>query len=365
MGLYRFAGVLLCGWFEMTSPLTAATATREVLVAVRQDAPPFASYAKGDQPGGFFWDICERAVDRAGYRLKTQSVSTTDRTQILQTGTTRDGVTPDLLCDPTTITLARMRNFDDLEGDAPALGFSPVVFIANGSYIQLPLSAKREYDRVPKGKKPREYCAEILSQMKGHLDPRDDPPRPPWWRPILFPVSNEPGLRFEVWGYVEGSTIGDALNEAIGRVGDQRFICPVPFSSHTEAAERFCEERIFRYFGDVELIRAALLDYFRTTGTKCQADESATNEGTYEPYAFVLSAARYPEFPERVTRALYAMFQDGTIDKLFASHFPGSEKSQYLDTLFRINSIPLGAEPVANTKSPGVGVVNSEGQTKP
>jgi hypothetical protein len=148
---------------------------------------------------------------------------------------------------------------------------------------------------------------------------------------------------YAIWGYVEGSTIGDAITDAISQVGDRQIVCPVPFPSHEDAAKKFCEGKIFRYFGDVELIRAAIANYFNENGKKCPADQSAANEGTYEPYAFVLSSSRHPEFPERFTRALYTMFEDQTIDRLYGSKFPGSRKSEYLATLFRINSIPRGS----------------------
>lgn len=369
MGLIRFAALLVCSWVEMAVPSPAATP--EVLVAVRQDAPPFVSLPVGaEQPSGFFWDICERAVELAGYRPKLWPIDAADRTHILRSGSTVDGKMPDLICDPTTITLARMRNFDDQEGDAPGLSFSPIVFIANGSYVQQTTDAKPASGHIPKSRAPPAYCDTIISEMNSPPDSASGgSDHKKWWQPVLFPPrpgasSEKDGAPYAVWGYVKGSTIGDAIKEAIKRVGDQRIICPVAFSSHAEAAERFCEGKIFRYFGDVELIRAALTDYFRKTGRKCPTDQSAANEGTYEPYAFVLSVTCRPEFPERFTRALYAMFEDETIDRLFASHFPGSEKSQYLGTLFRINSIPLGDEPAPAPKSPGPDLVPPGCQTE-
>lgn len=129
-------------------------------------------------------------------------------------------------------------------------------------------------------------------------------------------------------------------------------ICPREIDSHSEAADEFCNGRLARYFGDVDIIKAALADYGERTGTRCAADTTPTTEGTYEPYALVVSSRRFPDFPERITLALYGMFEDGTVERLFSGHFPGTQKSQHLATLFRINSIPAGSD---MTEKPGSG----------
>ena len=71
-------------------------------------------------------------------------------------------------------------------------------------------------------------------------------------------------------------------------------------------------------------------------------DPAPSGTGRYEPYAFVISSRTHPGLPEKVDLALYSMFQDGTIERLFAGHFPDTKMSDFLNTLFRINSIPAG-----------------------
>ncbi len=157
--------------------------------------------------------------------------------------------------------------------------------------------------------------------------------------------NSEETKTFEIWGYVEGSTIGETLEAQIGRRSQGNWvICPIALPSHTKAAAEFCAHRLARYFGDLDIIKAALTEHRERNGSGCAADNSSANVGTYEPYAFVLSSHRFPDFPERLTLALYEMFGDGTIERLFAGHFPGAKKSQHLSTLFRINSIPEGTD---------------------
>ncbi|TCR87908.1 hypothetical protein [Rhizobium sp. BK376] len=97
--------------------------------------------------------------------------------------------------------------------------------------------------------------------------------------------------------------------------------------------------------GPVQRVRA---------GVKCPADLSSTGNGDYEPYAVVLSSKHIPAFPERFTLALYGMFEDGTIERLFKGHFPDeTQKSQYLTILFAINSIPAGVPPPIKSPSDG------------
>ena len=71
-------------------------------------------------------------------------------------------------------------------------------------------------------------------------------------------------------------------------------------------------------------------------------DPAPSGAGRYEPYAFVISSRTHPGLPEKIDLALYSMFQDGTIERLFAGHFPDTKMSDFLNTLFRINSIPAG-----------------------
>jgi hypothetical protein len=355
----------------------------EIRIGVREDARPFI-WRDQDTKGylGFFWDICTEAVQRAGYHFSEEGVDAKKRAAFLKTG---DG-DYDLLCDPTTITLKRMQNFA-YNGQAPYLAFSPIVFVANGSYVKAhldPRSSEAAGD-LPKDAPPKPTCMDVfnwLKQAKG-----EDPKTRRWssvpanqatppsttqpaatagngllgWLEQKFDFTlqqptkenTEKKRTFEIWGYVKGSTIGDTLKtNAAHLTQDNWMICPREIDSHSEAADEFCNGRLARYFGDVDIIKAALADYGERTGTRCAADTTPTTEGTYEPYAIVVSSRRFPDFPERITLALYGMFEDGTVERLFSGHFPGTQKSQHLATLFRINSIPAGSD---MTEKPGSG----------
>jgi len=319
----------------------------DVLVAVREDAPPFASYPDPNgRPAGFLWEICQRAVTRAGYRTVAIPIGTEERTLFLRNGKMRDGRTPDLLCDPTTITINRIRNFDDGNGGAQALSFSPIVFIESATYVQRRSPGKLARGRLKKGEDPQAHC----NLLRSTINDIATAATPSGFKlSDLFPVNPEEpddmeGSSFAVWGYVKGTTIGDTIRASIDRIGENAIICTFEFDSHAEAARVFCEGKMLRYFGDREIVRAALREEFRKTGVPCGVDNAVPQGATYEPYAFVLSSACRREFPERFTLALYEMFADRTIDTLFDDHFTNG-KSDYLSTLFAINSIPQGFPP--------------------
>ncbi len=336
-------------------------------IAIREDAAPFAWVEqKGDEPAsyhGFLWKVCLNAVDRAHYRYNVTKINAEQRKQLLTDGHFQvEGISDrkqvNLLCDPTTITLARLRNFDDPQSGANDLEFSPIVFIANGSYVRK-FGAPPLVERKP-GMSVDKFCSEQLSKRPPFVPGQFEMPVPPhnkatwstredgkrrWWLPRLWPRPQprpDNPTPYEIWGYVEGTTIGDEVDGAIGRVND-RVICPEILKSHQEAAWKFCAGGLHRYFGDIELIKAALATQRKMSGNSCAADLSQSGQGTYEPYAFVLSSAHgRGEFPERFSKELYSMFEDGTIDRIFLRHFV--RKSEYLDILFRINSVPQGHE---------------------
>ena len=102
-----------------------------VRMGVRVDAKPFAWQDRASGSFlGFLVDLCTDAATRAGYPFEQVPITAAERIEILG-GARRD---IDVLCDPTTITLGRMRAFADLEPPG-SVSFSPIVFVANGTYI--------------------------------------------------------------------------------------------------------------------------------------------------------------------------------------------------------------------------------------
>ena len=380
--------------------LPAVTAAQEpdriLRMGVRTDVPPFIWKDSDSQHfRGFFWDICTTALARAGYVRELVELNAPQRRALLQDGgfgaCDAEGNCPgeetvDLLCDPTTITLARMKVFAAPGRPVSKFRFSPILFVANGSYVQqdyprgafrnrlVPLlrgecgnsaALKRvicpgETARYPLGwlvptalRKTtdapavdwRASCEAITNALAGELrhTPTSADPTPPW-PPQIWPVVEAPKPQFEVWGYVGGATIGATVEAAARRAPGNVGICPRALGSHVAAAEAFCQGRIYRYFGDVELVRSAIEAYRAAHVRDCPVDDTPAAKGTYEPYAMVLSAGTYAEFPEDFNVALYSMFSDGTIAQFFRGRFGPERQSQYLGTLFRINSIPPGQD---------------------
>lgn len=321
------------------------TEKQTITVGARVDARPFIWQDKSNQEYiGFFWDICTEAVTRAGYTHEPQEITTTSRKLFLETG---EGAF-DILCDPTTITLSRMKEFIDLEGEN-RLRFSPIVFVANGSHIKTTKPTAFVHNNLSDEEKKR--CEPVMSgqEKRGVSDSTETKS---FWSNLVekIPIQMLPDKAptapeeiYEIWGYIKGTTSEDNIKRAIKEFSGGATICPSSFSKHEDAAHQFCGGRLARYYGDVEIMRAAIEDVTLADGTKCEADFRPTANGSYEPYAFVVSGRRFGSFPEQFDHALYGMFSDGSIERLFVGHFPEKSKSQFLNTLFRINSLPAGS----------------------
>nr|WP_250814019.1 transporter substrate-binding domain-containing protein [Neorhizobium tomejilense] len=317
---------------------------------MRDDARPFVwKDVYTYEYRGFFWDICSLAVQKAGYFPVARPIDAAQRKSYLDTGIGDY----DLLCDPTTITVNRMKTFVE---HGPDLTFSPIVFVANGTYVG-PSSAGQEgmgSGKISKVLKEMPASCDALlkaaESASGNKDQKDETFSDERWIRFLpkpmKKVEADKKEDFQFWGYLEGSTIAAILNksEVLKTLNDNNafLICPKPFPSHADAAEAFCAGDLARYYGDAEIIKAAILAFNEKTGGSCGFVSARL--ATYEPYAFVISSRKVREFPQRFTFALYSMFADQTVERLFAAHFP-EEKSEFLTTLYRINRIPKGVPP--------------------
>ncbi|WP_165814829.1 transporter substrate-binding domain-containing protein [Labrenzia sp. 011] len=339
---------------------TFAGPEETVRIAARDDARPFIwKDAETGHYLGFFWDICTEAVQRAGFRFESVSIDAAERSAFLSAG--KEDI--DLLCDPTTITLLRMRNFTRAGGgEASHLAFSPIIFVANGTHAVQRFGQKGwGWGKIPENiQEGEDYCRVLkqrpLSDAEQIELPEDDDnakPDKPWI--TFFPPKNDAGENstFEFHGYVEGTTIGNKVElEARLRSSSHKtgpVICTSPMSSHHEAAKAFCEGRVSRYYGDADIVRASISAYRAKPGVSCLNSYTIAPGGTYEPYAFVASSRSIPEFPELLTFSLYSMFSDGTMERLYKGHFPETQKSQHLNTLFGVNAIPKGSAESGDT----------------
>ncbi|TCS60280.1 extracellular solute-binding protein (family 3) [Primorskyibacter sedentarius] len=341
---------LICSIMLASAPVVLAqsigsTEGPTITIGARVDARPFIWRDK-DTGGylGFLWDICTDAVTRAGYKFEAKKVNADARKKFLETG---DGAF-DLLCDPTTITLSRMKEFIALDAE-PSLRFSPIVFVANGSYVKTTHPARSAMGFGQFGGKIAN-CADAIAAEEKLLKPKNDE-KQSFFKSVsskipiqMFPDKPLPApeKKYEIWGFVEGSTSEAAVRRGVKNSTADLKICPKPLKTHAEAAKDFCAGRIALYYGDVEIVRAAIEDVAAVSGVECKADFKPTAQGSYEPYAFVVSSRNFRRLPDEFDHALYGMFSDGTVDRLFVGHFSEKTKSQFLNTLFRINRLPAG-----------------------
>lgn len=284
-------------------------------IGVRTDAAPYASYDAGSRAFvGYLVDLCTVMVRRAGFDYTYEKVTPEARSDFLSGQASRI----DLLCDPTTITLKRTRDFL-AEPNNGALSFSPIYHIANSGY---------------------------LTRRRDPPDSVDDPEAPtaqPWVRLWLDDGGRKMAApaQKEVWGAVTGTTSSDRIvREAATLPAEKRpTIDSAP--DHPTAAKRLCDGDWQRYYGDEELIRAAVARIV----PPCTATDAPPDQLQYEPYALVISTRNVCHLDDLLTSQMYAMAGDGTIRRMIEVNFPKMRKSASLEALLNIITVPGGAGP--------------------
>ena len=315
--------------FGLALPLTAAAEETAIVdIGVRREARPFAWYDEENRsPNGFLVDLCLDAVTNAGYAYRIRPVSARERAGFLD-GSADLGI--DLLCDPTTMTMARTRRFLEMaEAGQPPLGFSPIVFLANGTYF-----TKAAIGALPGHPAPGDGTAcHLIRQGTGAAEGDETP------APVYLTA-----------GFVVGTTGQEeiALTAAIDiaqdraeAAGDQ-YLCPMEFETHRDGVAAFCEPAggLDFYFADADILDAYMALWEAETGKRCPRLPPRIRQISYEPYALVISG-RTPGFRDRFLKGLYEIFhRENLVAGRFATHFPGRRMSGYLETLFRIYAIP-------------------------
>lgn len=316
-------------WFVAPGPVAAVDAALTVNIGVREDAPPFAWQDEETAAfRGYLNDLCVEATTRAGFHFEQIAVTATERAPIIEgdpTLATKTGeVTLDLLCDPTTISLARLQKL--IQSGGEFLTFSPIVFVANGSYVTkngfAPAAEMAKANRETQA----EFEARTGAVLRGEdcvcLAENDK-----------TPCAEEAGY-FRA-GYVTGTTARFNISQAVNRdrlgVAGAR-VCPVEMPSHRDMVKALCGGGLQYAFGDTDIAQ------FYGKQSACQI-KPADHPLSYEPYALLVSN-HTPGFRPRFIAALYEMFSDQTVAGRFGTYFPGLTKSSALGILFRINSIP-------------------------
>jgi polar amino acid transport system substrate-binding protein/glutamate/aspartate transport system substrate-binding protein len=273
-------------------PTTAAE--REVAVAFRTDAPPF-SVAEDGTYRGFIAALCEAAVSRAGYSISERTeIAPTDRQSLREEG----GI--DLVCDPTTVTVARARRTD----------FSPIVFIANSGFLRSP--------------EPKPLSDSAIDTHEACRTLRAENPD----RVLLGAVM------------VAGTTARATyeLARAKGHAADtmEHLVCPIEVANHDAGIAAFCDGAATYYFGDLDILHAAVARH-----GDCPARETDAFRA-YEPYAIAIPT-QDDAFRRAFVSALYALFSEGAVTEIYADAFGSTQMSEPLQMLFRVNSVPRGA----------------------
>lgn len=310
-----------------------------IVMGVRTDAPPFAwrDERSGDNMG-YLVDLCVDAVTRANHAIARQVEVTPAIREAFFAGQRPD---IDLLCDPTTITLARLTEFGKV-----GLEFSPIVFVANGAYLE----NNPTFVAAPEeGADDKE-----LGLLDASATPAD-----------CLPKLDGDGIRHLAAGFVRGTTAAAILPLAIrsGRLSlrEDETVCPRLMETHWKAAEAFCEGTLRYYFGDQDILRSAI-EITRERGVDCPEPKTPLARPlSYEPYALVVSD-RMDGFREAFIRGLYAVFSAEMAANRFRSNFPDRAMSPYLETLFGINQIPEG-EPAVGASSAANGATVRVQQT--
>lgn len=365
---------------------------QHMTIGVRQDARPYVwidtDAAGQDQRKGYFWEVCALMAANAGLTFEAVPVDLDKRHRIL-TGQDKD---IDLLCDPTTVTVRRLAEFQGAMpmGKRPHLRVSPIFHLANRGVLRRtphPVDGKASWwDRC----RPRIGLALGSTASAQDGDARDTATRTDTTgsqTATCIRLSEEPKIaRGPIRIAVGQTTSADALNggrpDPLPRCGsvidDTSTDCVAP--NHQDAARLLCTaSRDVEYHGDIELIEAAVAHWrqMHPGPDKCHATRSVAGpdrspdarestadasktagsprQDTYEPYVLVMSNRNINDLDLRLTTELYRLAQDGRLRNLLTSHFPDTPVSRDLDSLLRILSIPAGNARPATLVPPGGG----------
>ena len=277
----RFAllAVSLLAWSASADAavLDRARDTGELRLGFRADAQPFSLKKADGEAGGYSVDLCravarEAAAELGGKELKIVEVevSGTDRFAAVEDGRI------DLLCEATTVTLARRAELD----------FTLPTF-ATGATLLYPVDGPTKFDQLA-GKKV---------------------------------------------GVLAGSTTEPALREALERAGIAAEVVSVP--DHTDGIQRLAAGEFAAYFGDAaillyQLLKSPFQDRLRVSDKIL----------SFEPYALALPKGddAFRLVADRALARLSRTGQIAEVfESNFGS---GAKPSDLVKAMWLLNSIP-------------------------
>ena len=267
------------------------TARTTLKLGYRIDSPPF-SYAKNNSPEGYSVSLCEK-IGMAAIKSELCThfefieVTAQDRFEKLNTGEI------DILCEATTVTLARIQRFDS----------TFYTFLSGASFMY----------------------------------------------PANLDVTNEQDFSKKRIGVLKGTTTQNAMHDIIFKNTkiQEEGIRPqdlklTEVETHRNCIELFKKNEIDIYFADRDIL-LALRRSAANTGLRLQVSKKYF---TNEPYALFMRK-NTDDLLYTANKTLVELYRSGEIRHIFAQHFPGFIMSRSLRDIFFFQSILDGKDPLA------------------
>ena len=272
-------------------------ADKTLRLGYRADSPPF-SYVKNNSPAGYSVDLCKQigltAFDDGLYtNYKFIEVTAQNRFEKLHTEEI------DILCEATTVTLARIQRFDS----------TFYTFLSGASFMY----------------------------------------------PANLNVVDEQDLSGKRIGVLKGTTTQNAMHDIIFKNTriQKDLIQPQDLKleeveNHYKSTELFEEKKIDIYFADRDIL-LALRQHGAKKGLRLHVSKKYY---TNEPYALFLRK-NTDELLYIANKTLVELYRSGDIRRIFAQHFPGFMMSRSLRDIFFFQSILDGKDPLAENPTHG------------
>ena len=273
----------------------SGTAKTTLKLGHRIDSPPF-SYVENKKPTGYSVNLCTRigqaAMNNGLYtNYKFIEVTAQDRFEKLNSEEI------DILCEATTVTLARIRKFDS----------TFYTFLSGASFMY----------------------------------------------PANLNVTNEQDFSKKRIGVLKGTTTQNAMYDIIFKKTEvqedgiqPRDLKLEEVETHHKSIELFKENIIDIYFADRDIL-LALRRRAAKHGLRLQVSKKYF---TNEPYALFIRK-NTDDLLYIANKTLVELYRSGEIRRIFAQHFPGFMMSRSLRDIFFFQSILDGKDPLAKNST--------------
>ena len=344
---YWLIGMVLWGLVNLPS----AIAQESLRVGVRVDAAPFAWKDEDGAYRGLIVELCEYAFEAENLDFMMVDASVGNRLKRL-VSTADEKRAYDVLCDPTSMTINRARDYF----------LSPPIFVSGGSYLTSDTANVKFLREASTSFQERAEAGERTTGADGGVfesvvsEAEKTAPQAQIPNCSSLPESAIVGAKL---GYVIGTTGRDVIDRAWAsgvpplEVSRYQTICAKGFASHELAVEALCAGGITHHFGDRDIIDFYRRSYVPAEDKPCDA---ATAETFYtsEPYAIAISPELDGVTARKVIAGILVVLGTGVHSNdtdasvvalpsyLFARAFPDRHMSETLRQLYTILRVPVG-----------------------